>query len=152
MTTAIENIHRLALEACDGLDFRDRDGDWILSPGELARFAELVRADAEAKAHAAIDASPAKIVRNRLDGYPGIEDRILTLVERIAALDRYAADWKRWCMEAERKAALVRADERERCAKLCERFVDRTAKYSEAEFSAGAEHCAAAIRALKDAP
>jgi hypothetical protein len=39
-------IERMALEACDGHDFRDRDGDWILDQGELARFAGLVRAQA----------------------------------------------------------------------------------------------------------
>jgi len=42
------------------------------------------------------------IVRNAKDGYPeGRGDRELSLTERVEALCIYAADWKRWCMDAE---------------------------------------------------
>lgn len=40
------NIEALAIAACNGLDFRDRDGDWILCTAELTRFAALIRAQA----------------------------------------------------------------------------------------------------------
>lgn len=38
------------------------------------------------------------------------------------------------------------AAERERCAALCDALVDPTARYSEAEYSAGAAECARRIR------
>lgn len=126
----------------------DLTGRAYVPAAAIARFAALVRADAEAEAHAAIDASQARIVRNRLQGYPGTEDRVLTLVERIAALDQYAADYKRWLLEAEAAAARVRADERERCAKVCEAQAERWPGSLEKHYAA--HECAAAIRALKE--
>lgn len=49
-----------------------------------------------ANAHAVLDADESRIIRNTKDGYPeGREDKTLTLAERVAALCRYAADWKR---------------------------------------------------------
>jgi hypothetical protein len=56
-----------------------------------------------AEAHAVLDADASKIIRNAKDGYPeGREPRELTLAERVKALCIYAADWKRWCEEAQK--------------------------------------------------
>lgn len=53
--------------------------------------------------HAILDADESRIIRNAKDGYPdGRELRDLTLAERVKALCIYAADWKRWCIEAEK--------------------------------------------------
>ena len=94
---------------------------WAVTDPMLARFAALVQANALSEAHAAIDASEAKIIRNASQGYPeGQAPRELTLVERIAALSLYAADYKRWLTEAEQANSLVQAAERERCADLCD--------------------------------
>jgi hypothetical protein len=59
-----------------------------------------------AEAHAVLDADASKIIRNAKDGYPeGREPRELTLAERVKALCIYAADWKRWCEEAQKPNA-----------------------------------------------
>ena len=99
-----DEVERLAREA--GLV--RYSGNWCskhhegINAADLARFSALVQANALSEAHAAIDASEAKIIRNASQGYPeGRAPRELTLVERIKALDTYAADWRRWCIEAE---------------------------------------------------
>ena len=57
-----------------------------------------------AEVHAILDADESKIIRNAKDGYPeGREPHELTLAERVKALCIYAADWKRWCEEAEKQ-------------------------------------------------
>ena len=59
-----------------------------------------------AEAHAVLDADASGIIRNAKDGYPeGREPRELTLAERVKALCIYAADWKRWCEEADKPNA-----------------------------------------------
>ena len=56
-------------------------------------------------AHAVLDADASKIIRNAKNGYPeGREPRELTLAERVQALCVYAADWKRWCEESEKRS------------------------------------------------
>jgi hypothetical protein len=60
-------------------------------------------------AHAVLDADPSKIIRNAKDGYPeGRESQELTLAERVKALCIYAADWKRWCVEAGERSEAMR--------------------------------------------
>ena len=55
-----------------------------------------------AEIHAVLDADESKIIRNAQEGYPeGRTPRELTLLERVKALCTYAADWKRWCIEAQ---------------------------------------------------
>ena len=52
--------------------------------------------------HSILDVDESRIIRNAKDGYPGGRPpRALTLQERVMALCRYAADWKRWCLEKE---------------------------------------------------
>jgi len=52
--------------------------------------------------HSILDVDESRIIRNAKDGYPGGQSpRVLTLQERVMALCRYAADWKRWCLEKE---------------------------------------------------
>lgn len=54
--------------------------------------------------HEILDGDASKIIRNAKDGYPeGRPDRVLTLAERVKALCKYAADWKRWCLEREKE-------------------------------------------------
>ena len=54
--------------------------------------------------HSILDGDESKIIRNAKDGYPeGREARVLTLAERVKSLCIYAADWKRWCEEAEKQ-------------------------------------------------
>jgi hypothetical protein len=49
------------------------------------------------EAHAVLDNDPSQIIRNAEQGYPeGREPHELTLAERVQALCKYAADWKRW--------------------------------------------------------
>jgi hypothetical protein len=80
------------------------------TPEGLQRFADLIRADALAGAHAALDATGAGVIRNAIQGYPGGREPLeLTLVERIAALGLYAADYKRWLLEAEAASERTRA-------------------------------------------
>jgi hypothetical protein len=57
------------------------------------------------EAHEVLDADESMIIRNAKDGYPeGRPDRVLTLAERVKAVCKYGADYKRWCKEAEAKA------------------------------------------------
>lgn len=73
---------------------------WV--PADFAR--ELEREINEA--HAVLDNDPSQIIRNAEQEYPeGREPRELTLAERIQALCKYAADWKRWTEEKERELA-----------------------------------------------
>jgi len=52
--------------------------------------------------HLLLDADESMIIRNARDGYPeGRPPRELTLLERVKSLCTYAADWKRWCIEAQ---------------------------------------------------
>lgn len=52
-------------------------------------------------AHMVLDQDDSKIIRNAKDGYPeGREPHELTLSERISAICRYAADYKRWFSES----------------------------------------------------
>lgn len=63
------------------------------------------------KIHALLDADPSGIVRNTKDSYPeGHPPQELTLLERVEALCRYAADWKRWFEEAQ-----IKEDTRQGC-------------------------------------
>jgi len=58
------------------------------------------------EAHAILDGDESKIIRNAKDGYPdGRPDRILTLAERVKAICKYGADYKRWLSEAEDRLA-----------------------------------------------
>ena len=64
---------------------------------------DALRAEIEA-IHSLLDNDESKIIRNAKDGYPEWrEPKELTLTERVTALCKYAADWKRWCNEAEAK-------------------------------------------------
>lgn len=80
-----------------------------------ARFArELERENIELRreleqAHSVLDNDPSQIIRNAKDGYPeGQEPSELTLEERVQALARYAADYKEWFNESEKKASELR--------------------------------------------
>ncbi len=58
------------------------------------------------EAHAILDGDESKIIRNAKDGYlDGRPDRILTLAERVKAICKYGADYKRWLSEAEDRLA-----------------------------------------------
>jgi hypothetical protein len=59
--------------------------------------------------HSLLDADESMIIRNARDGYPeGRTPRELTLLERVKSLCTYAADWKRWCIEAQTPPAAQR--------------------------------------------
>ena len=59
--------------------------------------------------HSLLDADESMIIRNARDGYPeGRTPRELTLLERVKSLCTYAADWKRWCIEAQTPPAALR--------------------------------------------
>jgi len=59
--------------------------------------------------HSLLDADESMIIRNARDGYPeGRTPRELTLLERVKSLCTYAADWKRWCIEAQTPLAAQR--------------------------------------------
>jgi hypothetical protein len=94
-----------------------------------------------------------------------------TLIEMAREADEYAdMEWplrprgERWqkCRD-ERFEALVRADEREACAKVCDEessslggvaegpFVTDFGKHTHMSMAAGAQNCAAAIRARGEA-
>ena len=81
----------------------------------LEAFAALV-AEREREAcqtcveiHSLLDADESMIIRNARDGYPeGRTPRELTLLERVKSLCTYAADWKRWCIEAQTPLAAQR--------------------------------------------
>ncbi len=49
--------------------------------------------------HAILDEDDSKIIRNHKDGYPERPPHEMTIQERVTALCRYAADWKKWCIE-----------------------------------------------------
>jgi hypothetical protein len=52
--------------------------------------------------HSLLDADESMIIKNARDGYPeGRTPREFSLPERVKALCKYAADWKRWCIEAQ---------------------------------------------------
>ena len=54
--------------------------------------------------HAILDSDESKNIRNEKDGDPeGRPHRELSLQERVRALCKYAADWKRWYDENNQK-------------------------------------------------
>ena len=82
------------------------DVDW--TPQEIYDLRSKLK-EAEntiSEAHAILDGDESKIIRNAKDGYlDGRPDRILTLAERVKAICKYGADYKRWLSEAEDRLA-----------------------------------------------
>lgn len=79
----------------------DACSDWCKS--------EVKRKELESQleeSHKILDNDPSRIIRNAKDGYPdGRPDRILTLAERIKAICKYGADYKRWLENSESQLA-----------------------------------------------
>ena len=91
---------------------RDRAEDGTFVYSDIPKLcAALTEARAENTAlHALLDNDKSKIIRNEKDGYPeGRPDRELTLLERVKALCRYAADWKKWCEEKDAENTRLKA-------------------------------------------
>ncbi len=122
-TEELETARARLLELSIGKDaeqiinqWRERDGAGFrdVSLGHLqSRIQAAIdgyKSELEA-AHAILDADESKIIRNAKDGVPeGREPRALTLAERVSALCRYAADYKRWLGEKKSELETVQGE------------------------------------------